>query len=201
MHFQRYGRESSEKHLPFWVHISTGNIKVFCDTPLFAYPHLMKFYWFLTLLTLWRYFLKYQIWQFVTIFLEKYFSIWPFFQWMFVIFSSLKWTEEFFLLWLPRKPIKWCFHDFHGNSCKREKFLCLFQKAIMWTSTPREFQPKATIISLEKMSNPVQLFPINRALDPSNRFVTKKKIYDSLMFRSSNKKNFSSTFIFSVLQI
>ena len=48
-------------------------------------------------------------------------------------------------------------------------------RKLMWTSTPREFHPKATIISLEKISHPVQLFPINRALDPSNRFVTKKK--------------------------
>ena len=39
--FQRYGRESPEKHLPFAVHILKGNIKVFCNTLLFVYAYLM----------------------------------------------------------------------------------------------------------------------------------------------------------------
>ena len=45
----------------------------------------------------------------------------------------------------------------------------------MWTSIPWEFQPKATIIPLEKMSLPAPLFPVGMAMFPSNGFVTTKK--------------------------
>ena len=52
----------------------------------------------------------------------------------------------------------------------------------MGTSIPWEFQPKPAIISSEKMSQPIPLFPVTRALDPSNGFVTTSEWVKILWF-------------------
>ena len=109
-----------------------------------------------------------QIWQFLTIFLGKYSSVWPNFFIKRLLYLVL-WNEQrnfFFWLWLPWKPRKCCFCGFHGNGCEGEKFLCLFQKA----NTDKHY---------------VRVSGQSRALDTSNRFLTTNglKFYDSRMFR------------------
>ena len=72
-----------------------------------------------------------------------------------------------FLIMLAMENKKFC--SFHCNSRKNAT---AYYRKLMCTSIPCEFQPKATIITLEKMSLSVPFFPVPRVLDPNNWFVT-----------------------------
>ena len=138
--------------------------------------------------------------SFATFFLEKYFSICPIFFSNCVIFSFVKWTEDFFSwLWLPRNSRKIYFAISMATVVKGKNVSVCFRR-LMWTSIHWEFQLKATIISWDKMLHSVPLFSINRALDHSDRYLMTKrcvKFYDFLIYRCLWWKNPSGTFIFS----
>ena len=120
---------------------------------------------------------------------------------MFVIFSFVKWTEEFFLLVIvvmeTKKMVflRYPWQQFLNSS--------VYFRKLMRTSICWKFQPKATVISWEKMSQSVPLFPVTRALDPSNRFLTTRKWVKTFLIPKCldvcDKKNSSGTSIFSVL--
>ena len=80
----------------------------------------------------------------------------------------------------------------------------VYFRRLMWANIPSEFQPKATICSLEKMSQPVSLFPVIRTIYHSDGFLTTRngsEFYDSLMFRRLWQKNASGTSMFSVWHV
>ena len=87
---------------------------------------------------------------------------------MFVRFSFVKWTEEFF------SSYGW--HGNQGNGvfvvfmATEGKYSSVYFRKLMCASIPWGFQPKATIGSLEKMLQPVPLLPVIRALYLSNGF-------------------------------
>ena len=94
---------------------------------------------------------------------------------MFVIISFMAWIEDFFFwLWLPWNQEIDVFIVPMTTVAKRKVSSAYFRE-LMWASIPWEFQPKATIIPLEKMSLPAPLFPVGMAMFPSNGFVTTKK--------------------------
>ena len=121
----------------------------------------------------------------------------------------------YLVLWNKLRNIIFTGYGSHGNKenrifvvsmpavAKGKKSFASFRN-IRWTNTPWEFQPKATIISFEKMLQPVPLFPVTRALNPSNGFTTTRKWVKTLWFPNVYMfgiKNSSDLSVFSVLHV